>query len=300
MIEITNVSKRFEGVEALKNLTLRIPEGEVFGLVGTNGAGKSTLLRLLCGVLRQDEGDILIDGKRVWENEEIKQELAFMPDDAYFFPNATASGMADFYAAARARFDRPRFADLIRRFGLAGDRPIRTYSKGMRKQLSVILGLCTGAKYLFCDETFDGLDPVMRQAVKSIFAGDMVERGLTPVIASHNLRELEDICDRVGLLHRGGILLSEELEGMKANMHKVQCVIPDKAREKALLDALAPIRTERQGSLLLLTVRGTREALLRSVDEAEPVFSEILPLSLEEIFIGETEAIGYEVQDILS
>ena len=139
----------------------------------------------------------------------------------------------------------------------------------------------------------------MRQAVKSLFAGDMVERGLTPVIASHNLRELEDICDRVGLLHKGGILLSEELAGMKQKLHKIQCVIPDAEKEKEMLTALSPLRTVRQGQLLMLTVRGTREELLRTVDAAEPVFSEILPLSLEEIFIGETEAIGYEVRDIL-
>ena len=299
MIEITNVSKRFEGVEALKNLTLRIPEGEVFGLVGTNGAGKSTLLRLLCGVLRQDEGDILIDGKRVWENEEIKQELAFMPDDAYFFPNATASGMADFYAAARARFDRPRFADLIRRFGLAGDRPIRTYSKGMRKQLSVILGLCTGAKYLFCDETFDGLDPVMRQAVKSIFAGDMVERGLTPVIASHNLRELEDICDHVGLLHAGGLLLSRDLASMKLGLQKVQCVFSDEADAENALSGLELLSHDIRGRLHTLTIRAAREEILSRFEKLDMIFFELLPLTLEEIFISETEVIGYDIKNFI-
>ena len=231
MIEIKNVTKRFGVEPALTGITLTVPEGEVFGLIGTNGAGKSTLLRILAGVLRTDEGDVRVDGEEVWENEKIKQRIAFIPDDAYFFPNATPREMAFFYASARERFDFERFSDLMKRLKLDEERPVRTFSKGMKKQLAVILGLCTGAKYLLCDETFDGLDPVMRQAVKSLFAGDMVERGLTPVIASHNLRELEDICDRVGLLHKGGILLSEELAKMKKHMHKIQCVIPDKEKE---------------------------------------------------------------------
>ena len=299
MIEIKNVTKCFGDEPALAGITLTIPEGEVFGLIGTNGAGKSTLLRILAGVLRPDEGDVRIDGEEVWENEKIKQSIAFIPDDAYFFPNASPREMAYFYASTRERFDFERFTDLMRRLKLDEGRPVRTFSKGMKKQLAVILGLCTGAKYLLCDETFDGLDPVMRQAVKSLFAGDMVERGLTPVVASHNLRELEDICDRVGLLHKGGILLSEELAGMKMNMHKVQCVIPDKNKEKEMIQTLSPLSITRQGQLLMLTVRGRREELLQAVDAAEPVFSEILPLSLEEIFIGETEAIGYEVRDIL-
>ncbi len=299
MIEIKGVSKRYEGVPALADITLTIPDGEVFGLIGTNGAGKSTLLRLLSGVLRPDEGEVRIDGEPVWENEKIKRAVAFIPDDAWFFPNATAREMAGFFADARGGFDFARFAELTGRLQLDGERPIRTFSKGMKKQLAVVLGLCTGAKILLCDETFDGLDPVMRQAVKSLFAGEMVERGLTPVIASHNLRELEDICDRVGLLHRGGVLLSEELAGLRQNMHKVQCVVPEGEKEREMLRALSPVRTQRQGSLLLLTARGKREDILRTVDAAEPVFCEVLPLSLEEIFIGETEAIGYEVRDIL-
>ena len=300
MIQIQNLTKRFENETALSDITLTIPDGEVFGLIGTNGAGKSTLLRILSGVLRQDEGSVRVDGEAIWENEKVKQTIAFIPDEAYFFPNATPREMAAFFAAARDAFDFERFEDLTRRLKLDPARPIRTFSKGMKKQLAVILGISTGAKYLLCDETFDGLDPVMRQAVKSLFAGDMVERGLTPVIASHNLRELEDICDRVGLLHKGGILLSEELAGMKQKLHKIQCVIPDAEKEKEMLTALSPLRTVRQGQLMMLTVRGTREELLRTVDAAEPVFSEILPLSLEEIFIGETEAIGYEVRDILA
>ena len=299
MIEIEVASKRFMDTEAVRDVTLTVPDGEVFGLVGTNGAGKSTLLRMIAGVLRPDSGAILVDGEPVWENPAVKAKIAFLPDEAYFFPDASAEDMAGFYAAARGGFDLARFRSLTGRFGLGGGRPVRTYSKGMRKQLSVLLGLCSGAKYLLCDETFDGLDPVMRQAVKSLFAGDMVERGLTPVVASHNLRELEDICDRVGLLHRGGILLSEDLSGMKENMHKIQCVIPDAEKEAALISALSPLSVKRQGSLRVITARGERQEILRLAAAAEPAFFEVLPLSLEEIFIGETEAIGYEIADIL-
>ena len=300
MIELEVAGKRFGDTIALKDVSLNIPEGEVFGLVGTNGAGKSTLLRLIAGVLRPDAGRVFVDGEDVWENPAAKEKIALLPDEAYFFPDASAEKMADFIAAARSGFDREKFDALLARFGLAGGRPVRAYSKGMRKQLSVLLGLCSGAKYLLCDETFDGLDPVMRQAVKSMFAGEMMERGLTPVVASHNLRELEDICDRVGLLHAGGILLSEELAGMKENTHRIQCVIPDREKEERLLSALSPITVKRQGSLLMLTVRGRREEILSLAAEAEPAFCEVLPLTLEEIFIGETEAIGYEIRDILS
>ena len=168
----------------------------------------------------------------------------------------------------------------------------------MKKQLSVILGICSGTKYLYCDETFDGLDPVMRQGVKSIFAGEMEERDFTPVIASHNLRELEDICDHIGLLHRGGILLSKELEDMKSNIHKVQCVL-DMEKESRLLTCLEIIKSERRGSLLTLTVRGNRDEILAKIQEENPVFLEALPLSLEEIFISETGVVGYDIKKLI-
>ncbi len=227
MIEIRNLVKRFPETAAIDRVTLEIPEGGVFGLVGTNGAGKSTLLRLIAGVLAPTSGEILVDGEPVWENEAAKRRIALIPDDAWFFPNATAPEMAAFLRDARGALDMARFRALADAFGLEPARPIRTYSRGMRKQLSVALGMATEARYLLCDETFDGLDPVMRQAVKRLFADGMAARGLTPVIASHNLRELEDICDRVGLLHRGGILLSSELASMKEQMHKLQCVVTD-------------------------------------------------------------------------
>ena len=168
----------------------------------------------------------------------------------------------------------------------------------MKKQLLVILGICAGTKYLYCDETFDGLDPVMRQAVKSLFASEIMNREFTPVIASHNLRELEDICDHIGLLHKGGILLSRDLEDMKFHIHKIQCVLTDKSKEEMLIKELDVLKTEHQGSLLLLTVRGTRTEIMERVQAKNPLFCEILPLTLEEIFISETEVAGYEVKNL--
>lgn len=218
MIELRGISKKFDDVIALTDVSGTIREGSVFGLVGTNGAGKSTCLRMISGVLKPDAGEVLVDEKNVYEDAEIRGNLFFISDDPYYFPNATPREMMRYYAAYYNGYDRERFSELMGKFGLQETRKIRTFSKGMKKQLSVILGICANTKYLICDETFDGLDPVMRQAVKSIFAVEMMNRDFTPVIASHNLRELEDLCDHVGLLHRGGMLLSKDVEELKSGL----------------------------------------------------------------------------------
>ncbi len=299
MIQIKNVSKSFGTIKAVDDLTLDIREGEVFGLVGTNGAGKSTLLRMISGILRQDKGEIQIDGQGVYENEKTKVRLFYVSDEAYFFANSTPNEVMQYYAYIYPEFDKGRFHKMMMQFGLDEKRRIHTFSKGMKKQLSVILGLSANTKYLLCDETFDGLDPVMRQAVKSLFANEICSRNFTPVIASHNLRELEDICEHVGLLHEGGILLSKDLEEMKFHIHKVQCVVPDDIREAQLLKDLEVLQYQRQGSLLMITARGTRTEILHRVEMAEPIFCEVIPLSLEEIFISETEVAGYEVKNLI-
>ena len=206
--------------------------------------------------------------------------------------------MMEFYSRVYPEFDRARFQTLMKNFGLETRRKIQTFSKGMKKQLSVICGICANTDYLFCDETFDGLDPVMRQAVKSIFANDMAERNLTPIIASHNLRELEDICDHVGLLHRGGILLSRDLDDMKLNIHKVQCVLKEGMTENDLV-ALNRIKTESRGKLYTITVRGSKEEVEGLMESYQPVFYEMIPLSLEEIFISETEVAGYDIKKLI-
>ena len=219
MIEAVNLTKRFDDIVAVDHISAAIRDGSVFGLIGTNGAGKSTFLRLASGVLKPDEGCITIDGHEVFENIPAKKRFFYISDEQYFFNNTTPVEMMRYYSKVYQGFDEARFHKLMGNFGLDEKRKIHTFSKGMKKQVSVICGVCAGTDYLFCDETFDGLDPVMRQAVKSIFAADMEDRNLTPIIASHNLRELEDICDHVGLLHKGGILLSKDLDDMKLNIH---------------------------------------------------------------------------------
>ena len=265
MIEAVNLTKRFDEIVAVDHIDAKIRDGCVFGLIGTNGAGKSTFLRMASGVLKPDEGTIQIDGEHVFENPKVKARFFYISDDS---------------------------------FSLDSRRKISTFSKGMKKQLSVILGLCARTDYIFCDETFDGLDPVMRQAVKSLFASDMAERNLTPIIASHNLRELEDICDHVGLLHKGGILLSKDLDDMKLNIHKIQCVLKPgmKAEE---IEGLDRIKVEYRGSLATITVRGKREEVEGAMRACEPLFYELIPLSLEEIFISETEVAGYDIKKLI-
>ena len=298
MIQAVKLTKRFEDITAVDHIDAAIREGSVFGLIGTNGAGKSTFLRLASGILKPDEGHITIDGQEVFENPAAKRMVFYISDEAYFFSNASPLDMMAYYSRVYERFDKERFRRLLKSFGLDEKRRIHTFSKGMKKQLSVILGLCANTEYLFCDETFDGLDPVMRQAVKSIFAADMEDRNLTPIIASHNLRELEDICDHVGLLHKGGILLSKDLDDMKLNIHKIQCVLkPDMKPED--LTSLDKVNVEQRGSLCTITARGSRGEVEAVMASYEPVFFECIPLSLEEIFISETEVAGYDIRKLI-
>ncbi len=299
MIEIKNIAKSFGGLKAVDNISATIGEGHVFGLIGTNGAGKSTLLRLVCGVLKADSGSVTVDGDEVYDNPAAKAKLFYISDEQYFYKNGTPRDMLRLYQAFYPRFDGGKWGILTEKFGLDINRKINTFSKGMKKQLSVICGVCAGTKYLVCDETFDGLDPVMRQAVKSLFAREMEERGLTPIIASHNLRELEDICEYVGLLHKGGILFEKDLDEMKLNIHKVQCVIKEEAVLELIKRNLEVVTMENRGALYTLTARGSREKVEEFMEQLNLVFYELLPLSLEEIFISETEVKGYDIKALI-
>ncbi len=299
MIKTADLCKSFDDIQALKDLTLNIKEAQVFGLVGTNGAGKSTLLRLISGVLKPDSGHITVDEEAVYDNPAVKSRLFFIADEPYFFPNANAAELKNYYSAVYAGFDGARFDRLLNEFGLDPKRAVSGYSKGMKKQLAVICGICTGTKYLLCDETFDGLDPMMRQAVKSLFANDMYERGLTPVIASHNLRELEDICDHVGLLHKGGLLLSEDLESMKLGIRKLQCVFESDEDAAKVLPRLQTVSTEQRGRLYTIVAKGEEEEIAACFADVNTVFFEMLPLTLEEIFICETEVAGYDIKKLI-
>lgn len=299
MIEVKNLSKSFESIKAIDHINAKIEDGHVFGLIGTNGAGKSTFMRMLSGVLKPEEGEILVDGEPVYDNPAVKKKIFYISDDQYYFRSGTPVDMLKLYQTCYPAFDGAKWKSLMEKFGLDEKRKVNTFSKGMKKQLSVICGICANTKYLLCDETFDGLDPVMRQAVKALFVKEMDERGLTPVIASHNLRELEDICEYVGLLHRGGILLEKDIDDMKLNIHKLQCVIREDEMLQKIRSGLEVVTIDNRGSLYTVTVRGDKEKILEFMEQLNPVFYELLPLSLEEIFISETEVKGYDVKALL-
>lgn len=298
MIRTDKATKRFGSLLAVDHVDTEIHNGSVFGLIGSNGAGKSTFLRMLAGILAPDEGSIQIDGADVFENAALKQRCFYISDEQFFFANSTPDDMKNYYKAIYPTFNEQRYRELMDGFGLDPNRKIRTFSKGMKKQVSVICGISACTDYLFCDETFDGLDPVARQTVKGLFAGDVADRGLTPVIASHNLRELEDICDHVGLLHRGGILFSRDLDDMKLGIHKIQFIL----RQPLAGDPFAGIeilKQEQRGSLYTITARGSREQLENRMAVLQPAFYEMLPLTLEEIFISETEVAGYDLKKLI-
>lgn len=300
MIEINAVSKRFEDVEALNNITLNIKENAIFGLLGSNGAGKSTLMRIISGIIKPDEGNVFLEGQLVFENINAKKKMFYISDEQYFIKNSTPKDMMNYYKNIYQNFSTKRFDKLMNDFNLDQKRKISTFSKGMKKQVSVILGLCSGTEYILCDETFDGLDPVARQAVKSLIIDDIKKKGLTPIIASHNLRELEDICDHVGLIHRGGVLLSKDLVEMKLEVQKLQCIFAkDMDIESFKKSGIDVVKLDRRGSLYTLVVKGNNRDIVEKIANMKPLFHEVLPLTLEEIFITETEVAGYDVKSII-
>ncbi len=299
MIDIIDISKEFNGIQALNHVSMQVKKASIFGLVGTNGAGKSTLLRILAGILEQDCGHVTIEGKTPFENTVVKSSFFYISDDQYFFPNSTPKELRNYYDYIYPKFDKARFDHLLANFELSLDRKINTFSKGMKKQVSVIAAIASNVDYIFCDETFDGLDPVMRQGVKSLFAAALTEREMTAVIASHNLRELEDISDHIGLLHKGGILLSRDLDDIKTHIHKVQAIFPDQELTREQFADLDILRMEKRGSLYTIIARGDTDKIMKTLEREKPTFSEALPLSLEEIFINETEVKGYDVRKLL-
>ncbi len=299
MIECRKLSKTFDHVPVLEQIDLQIEENKVFAMLGTNGAGKSTLLRVMTGIYRPDEGLVTIDGEPVTDNPAAKEKFFFIPDDLYFFSNANCREMATYYATVYRQFDRTRYFEMLRKFGLDERRKINTFSKGMKRQAALLAGICAGTKYLLCDETFDGLDPVMRQSIKALFAGEMEKREFTPIVTSHNLRELEDVFDHVGILHKGGILLSKELDDMKESIRKVQCVYTTEEDRERVEKALNILHHDQRGSLHLYTIRGSETEVRNTFGCVSTIFCETLPLSLEEIFISETEVAGYDVKALI-
>lgn len=294
MIELRGITKSFDSQKAVNDVTMTVHGQNIFGLLGVNGAGKSTLLRMLAGILKPDEGEILVDGKRAADNREIKSQIFYLSDDSYFFPNAALHTMAQFYEKLYPEFSKDDYEAYLQFFHLDPLQKIRTFSKGMKRQAGILLALSCHVKYLLCDEVFDGLDPIVRQSVRQTLMEETKKRGLTVIMASHNLEELEDICDHIGILHKGGILLSKDLEKMQKNVYKFQCVY-DEPKKDALEKELEVLHYKRQGFLEIITVRGEEEKIIKVLEDLKPLKYEQLPLSLEEIFVGEMERIGYDI-----
>ncbi len=299
MIEIQNVTKNYGEVRSLDDVTVTLRNGSIFGLVGSNGSGKSTLLRTLCGILRPDQGQILYDGTSVWDCNAVKEKIVFLADEPFFLPGSNLNEMANMFASLYASFDEGYFRKNMELFALPDKRRITTFSKGMQKQASLLLGLAVRPRYLFCDETFDGLDPVMRQAAKGLLAEDVAERGLTIVIASHNLRELEDLCDHVALLHKGKLLFEQDLDEMKFNLCRMQAVLTDEEAE-TIKRSLTLLHIEKRGSMYTIVSRGTREQIEDVIAPMSLKFYEFIPLTLEEIFLAEMEDRGYDSSKFLA
>ena len=293
MIRAAGITKKFGSFTALDEVTCNILDGCVYGLVGSNGAGKSTFLRVLAGIYKPDEGVAYFDDEPVYENPSVKEQISFVADELYFLTGANMKKMALMYKRLYDNFDMDRFNELTKIFGLDPDKNIANFSKGMRRQASIILTLSTRAKYMFFDETFDGLDPVMRNLVKKLICDDVAEKGSTVIITSHSLRELEDICDHLALLHKGGLVLDSDVLEMKTTQFKVQVAFEEKFNESKLWD-MNITRYRQEGSVANMIVNGDREEMIKRFRDMNPIILDILPLTLEEVFTYEMEALGYE------
>ena len=296
-IELKNITKHFGEICSLNAISLDIEHGSIFGLIGSNGSGKSTLLRVMSGIFRPESGSVRYGGEDVWENAALKREIIYLSDEQYFLPACTLGEMRNFYAGFYPKFDNDIYCRCCDLFGIDERRKISTFSKGMKKQAAVILALAAMPTYLLCDETFDGLDPVMRQLFKRLLADAVAERGMTVVIASHNLGEIEDICDHIALLHRSDLIFSREIDALRQSIHTVQAVCDESFDPAAL--GLDVVRTTRRGSMVTLVIRGEREVIEKTFTNADVKFFELIPLTLEDIFISEMEERGYDYSNLI-
>ncbi len=297
MIAVNNVVKSFGGFHALDGATMTVPDGGVYGLVGPNGAGKSTIIRHITGIYRQDSGEVLVDGVPVYENPEKKALIAAIPDDWYYFPAATVKDMMQFYRGFYPHFDKERYEKFKEVFNISEKSNIRRLSKGMQKQVAFWLTMCCRAKYLVLDEPVDGLDPVMRRQVWSLMMNDVAEYGTTVLVSSHNLRELEDVCDHVGIMNKGKVLLERSLSDLQENIVKLQVVW--QGEPPTLPAELAVLHTSHVGRVYTYIVRGNAQRVTEQLGWEQPLMMEALPLSLEEIFIYELGGEQYAVKDII-
>ena len=292
MLEMKNVTKTFGSFKALDNLTMTVPQGAVYGLVGPNGAGKSTAIRHLTGIYRPDKGKVTLEGLPIYENPKVKTTIGYIPDEIFHFPSATLEEMRKFYKGIYPSFDDALFRRMEEIFQLPKKTPIRRFSKGMQKQAAFQLTLACRPEVLILDEPVDGLDPVMRRQVMSLILADVAERGTTVLISSHNLRELEDVCDHVGIMDKGKMLLERSLAEMQGNTVKLQLV-------GETPEGLEILHESDSGRLRTLIVRGDPMEVSKMVTAAQPAYFDVLPLSLEEIFIYELGGVNYAVKEIL-
>lgn len=298
MIKATNLVKKFDDFVALDNVCCEIPKGCIYGMVGSNGAGKSTFLRVLAGIYKANEGSILIDGEEVYENPAVKAKIAFVPDDLFFLPNSNILRMEELYKRIYPTFNENRFNMLLDTFQLPKYKNITTFSKGMKRQAATILALSACTDYLLFDETFDGLDPVMRNFVKGLICNDVAERGTTALVTSHSLRELEDLCDQLVLLHKGGLVLESDVQNLKTSLFKVQIAFsePFSAEKFSGLDVREFSIAGSVANMIICGDKNETDFILSAMD---PIILEILPLTLEEVFKHEMQALGYDFNAVL-
>ena len=298
MIKITNLTKSYGKKKVLENLNCTIKTGSIYGLVGANGAGKSTLLRIINDVFDKDSGTIEIDGNELIGDASLKQKLVFVPDDLFFFSGYTLLDMALFYKDMYEKFDLEYVKELAGILKLNLNEKINNFSKGMKRQCALICAIATNADYMFFDETFDGVDPVVRTLLKKIIVKQMEKKETTIIMTSHNLRELEDICDNLGLLYKGGILFESDIDTLKTNMFKVQISLKDEFNKDTFKE-VEIMNFKKLGSVGSLIVKGDKEEVKEKLEKYNPIILDFLPLTLEEMFIYEMEVLGYEFNQII-
>lgn len=298
MIKINNISKTFGDIVALENMSIEINSGSVFGLVGSNGSGKSTLLRILSGIYTPDSGTVKIDNADITDNEDVRGKCAFISDFPFFSNSATLKDMSTLYKSLYPNWSNEKFEELCEMFPIDSKKRVINMSKGMQRQVALILALSTKPKYLFLDEIFDGLDPVVRQLVKKLIISEIDENEMTVIIASHNLRELEDFCDHIGFMHKGGVLLEKDIDELKLDLHRIQIAFEQPLPENAL-NSLDIVSCKATGKMYTIVVRGDLERAMVLLNSHNPIYHETLPLTLEEIFISEMEVAGYDINNIL-
>ncbi|NLK69982.1 MAG: ABC transporter ATP-binding protein [Clostridiales bacterium] len=306
MIELKGITKKFDNTIVLDNIDLTINKGTAFGLLGSNGAGKSTILRLLSGVYNQEGGNLTIDGDTVYDNVETKKRVFFVNDETAQFSGYTLTELKNFYKHYYPNFSEELFEKMRLTINLPTDKKISTFSKGMKRQAIVIIALACQTDYLLLDEAFDGLDPTMRIIVKRMLVDAMIDRQLTTIISSHNLKEINELCDTVALLHNGKIVFSRDLDSVKGNIHKVQVVFSqsnenqsqDYTIEELAGEGLEILHFEKSQSVYHIIVKGDTELVKKKIQEKNPVVLDIIPLSLEEIFIYEMEVLGYDFNSL--